>query len=170
MANKRKIKKKGFDSLIFWLVVLSILVILWTISGPVSKKPKPMIFSDFLNNVKSGNIEEVKIDEQEIIFKTKDNSDSYITYIPKNYDTELVKLLNTKNVKIKVNHYSVNRYSATIGKKVYTTIVTAMSATKNTSLGQTVVCLTVTSVAQKNKSEPDHCTVTAASATHHTKV
>ncbi len=43
----KKSKKKGFDSLIFWLVVLSILVVLWTISGPTGKKPKKIIFSDF---------------------------------------------------------------------------------------------------------------------------
>ncbi len=105
MAKNRgsKFKKKGFDSLIFWLVVLSILVVLWTISGPVSKKPKKMIFSDFLNNVKTGNVEEVNIDEQKITLKTKgENSGLFITYMPKNYDTELVKLLNAHNVKIKV--------------------------------------------------------------------
>ncbi len=98
-----KFKKKGFDSLIFWLVVLSILVVLWTISGPASKKPKKIIFSDFLNSVKNGSVEEVNIDEQKIIFKTKgEDSGPFITYMPKNYDTELVKLLNAHNVKIKV--------------------------------------------------------------------
>ncbi len=98
-----KFKKRGFDSLIFWLIVLSILVVLWTISGPVSKKPKKMDFSDFLNNVKNGSVEEVNIDEQKITFKTKgETSGIYITYMPKNYDTELVKLLDKHNVKIKV--------------------------------------------------------------------
>ncbi len=98
-----KFRKKGFDSLIFWLIVLSILVVLWTISGPASKKPKKMDFSDFLSNVKNGSVEEVNIDEQKITFKTKGKTSGvYITYMPKNYDTELVKLLERHSVKIKV--------------------------------------------------------------------
>jgi len=111
MANKDNKKKNKFkkDSLIFWLVILSILVILWTISGSGGEKTGKMSFSEFMKNVKSDNIKSLTIndDERKITLELKNISnyenEKFTTHFPADYESDLVKILQTKNIEINVD-------------------------------------------------------------------
>ncbi len=95
-------KKKG-DSLIFWLVVFTVLVILWGIANVPEKKEKTIPLTEFLKKVKEQNVEKVFIKEKEALLYIKDEKKLvYKTYLPEGYTAKLVDELRKRRVLIEV--------------------------------------------------------------------
>jgi cell division protease FtsH len=112
MAIKKKNKK--YDSIIFWMVIFTILIILWTIAGNKGQKVEKINFSEFLENVRLDNVKSVKVDELKINFTIKNQAitiegepknyktSKFITYMPKNFEVELINILKKHNIIIDI--------------------------------------------------------------------
>ncbi len=109
-----KNNKKKYDSIIFWMVIFTILIILWTIAGNKGQKVEKIKFSEFLENVRLDNVKTVNIDELKINFTIKNmaitidgkpknyKTSKFITYMPKNFEVELINILKKHNIEIDV--------------------------------------------------------------------
>ena len=109
--------KRNYDSLVFWMVILVILIILWSISTSSGDKIEKIEFSGFLQQAKSGNISSVEIEGQNLTFSVKTDTlvingktldtkaTKFKTVLPDGYAADLVKGLSESypDLKIEVN-------------------------------------------------------------------
>ncbi len=96
--------KKRSDSLIFWLIVFTVLIILWGIANIPEKKEKEITLSEFIGRVRAGEVEKAEIKEKIIMIYIKNESKIvYKTYIPEGYTAKIIDELRRKNVEIKVD-------------------------------------------------------------------
>jgi len=87
------------NKLIFWVVIICLAVILYTVVGRGKGKPEVnLAFSQFLSEVEAGRIKSVKISGTEVKGQFVDDSQGPMrTLIPANYP-EVYKILREKNV------------------------------------------------------------------------
>lgn len=86
-----------YRSLIIWLFIGMSMILLFNMVNVPPKTEKEIVFSEFINKVETGDIDEVTIKENNIIGRFKDGSKfrTYAIEYP-----ELVKELRSKNIKI----------------------------------------------------------------------
>ncbi|OYW11658.1 MAG: hypothetical protein B7X34_02845, partial [Acidobacteriia bacterium 12-62-4] len=87
------------NKLIFWVVIICLAVILYTVVGRGKGKPEVnLAFSQFLSEVEAGRVKSVKISGTEVKGQFVDDSQGPLrTLIPANYP-EVYKILREKNV------------------------------------------------------------------------
>jgi cell division protease FtsH len=88
-----------YKNLALWLVIGLIMFALFSIFTKPPTSSKEVIFSDFMNMVKNGQVMEVTIQGDDISGRLQDGK-TFKTYAPK--DPEMIKLLREKNIGIKV--------------------------------------------------------------------
>ena len=106
--------KRNYDSLVFWMVILVILIILWSISTSSGDKIEKIEFSGFLQQAKSGNISSVEIEGQNLTFSVKTDTlvingktldtkaTKFKTVLPDGYAADLVKGLSESYPDLKI--------------------------------------------------------------------
>ena len=106
--------KRNYDSLVFWMVILVILIILWSISTSSGDKIEKIEFSGFLQQAKSGNISSVEIEGQNLSFSVKTDTlvingktldtkaTKFKTVLPDGYAADLVKGLSESYPDLKI--------------------------------------------------------------------
>jgi cell division protease FtsH len=109
MENKNNILK----NLIIWIVVIFLVIFFWNIFQESGGKKKEIAFSEFLDSIILGNVEEVTISGNKIEGKFKDER-QFKTVAPSQY-TDLIKILRDKNVSIVVKDTTPNPIVSLIG-------------------------------------------------------
>ena len=106
--------KRNYNSLVFWMVILVILIILWSISTSSGDKIEKIEFSGFLQQAKSGNISSVEIEGQNLTFSVKTDTlvingktldtkaTKFKTVLPDGYAADLVKGLSESYPDLKI--------------------------------------------------------------------
>ena len=106
--------KRNYDSLVFWMVILVILIILWSISTSSGDKIEKIEFSGFLQQAKSGNLSSVEIEGQNLTFSVKTDTlvingktldtkaTKFKTVLPDGYAADLVKGLSESYPDLKI--------------------------------------------------------------------
>ncbi len=91
------------NKLIFWVVIICLAVILYTVVGRGKGKPEVnLAFSQFLSEVEAGRVKSVKISGTEVKGQFVDDSQGPLrTLIPANYP-EVYKILREKNVSMEM--------------------------------------------------------------------
>jgi len=95
------------NKLIFWLVIVCLVIILYTVVKPGSKKvEQPLTFSQFLTAVEAGKIKKVQITANEVKGDFVDEGEGTLrTLIPNNYP-DVYKMLRDKNVNVEIKEAS----------------------------------------------------------------
>ena len=95
------------NKLIFWLVIVCLVIILYTVVKPGSKKvEQPLTFSQFLTAVEAGKIKKVQITANEVKGDFVDEGEGTLrTLIPNNYP-DVFKMLRDKNVNVEIKEAS----------------------------------------------------------------
>ena len=95
------------NKLIFWLVIVCLVIILYTVVKPGSKKvEQPLTFSQFLTAVEAGKIKKVQIMANEVKGDFVDEGEGTLrTLIPNNYP-DVYKMLRDKNVNVEIKEAS----------------------------------------------------------------
>jgi cell division protease FtsH len=88
-------------SLLFWMVLVVVGVLIWSLSSTFQSRDVTIPFSEFVAAVESGQVAEVTITGNEIS-GTKKNNETFRTYAPAQYD-QLGNKLYDKGVKITAN-------------------------------------------------------------------
>ncbi len=88
-----------YKNLGLWVIIGSVMILLYYLSQQGAPTSKEMVFSDFLNKIDTGEVTEVVIKEKQITGTVKDGSqfNTYVVDYP-----NLVTDLRTKNIKITV--------------------------------------------------------------------
>jgi cell division protease FtsH len=91
------------NKLIFWVVIICLAVILYTVVGRGKGKPEVnLAFSQFLSEVEAGRVKSVKISGTEVRGQFVDDSQGPLrTLIPANYP-KVYEILTAKNVAIEM--------------------------------------------------------------------
>ena len=90
-------------TVIFWVVLVSVAVLLWAVVKTGRGKPdRALNFSEFLSEVDTGNIKSVNINVNEVKGDFVNGRDSFHTVVPTNYP-KLYDLLNDKKVSMTFN-------------------------------------------------------------------
>jgi cell division protease FtsH len=89
-------------TVVFWVVIGLSALLLWTViqQGRGGQKDKEVNFSQFMNDVASGNVHEVTLDGQQVRGKYRDGSPFHST-VPANYP-DMYKTLNDKGVSVNI--------------------------------------------------------------------
>ncbi len=87
-------------NVIFWIVIAVVLLSVFQ-SLPRSQRIAPVPYSEFLNQIKDGSVDEVTFDEEVIRFIR--NDEPYVTYNPETENTLLIGLLDENNVLIEAS-------------------------------------------------------------------
>ncbi len=95
------------NKLIFWLVIVCLVIILYTVVKPGNKKvEQPLTFSQFLTAVEAGKIKKVQITANEVKGDFVDEGEGTLrTLIPNNYP-DVYKMLRDKNVNVEIKEAS----------------------------------------------------------------
>jgi cell division protease FtsH len=95
------------NKLIFWLVIICLVIILYTVVKPGNKKvEQPLTFSQFLTAVEAGKIKKVQITANEVKGDFVDEGEGTLrTLIPNNYP-DVFKMLRDKNVNVEIKEAS----------------------------------------------------------------
>ncbi len=95
------------NKLIFWLVIVCLVIILYTVVKPGNKKvEQPLTFSQFLTAVEAGKIKQVQITANEVKGSFVEESDGTLrTLIPSNFP-DVYKMLREKNVNVEIKEAS----------------------------------------------------------------
>jgi cell division protease FtsH len=95
------------NKLIFWLVIVCLVIILYTVVKPGNKKvEQPLTFSQFLTAVEAGKIKKVQITANEVKGDFVDEGEGTLrTLIPNNYP-DVFKMLRDKNVNVEIKEAS----------------------------------------------------------------
>ena len=95
------------NKLIFWLVIVCLVIILYTVVKPGNKKvEQPLTFSQFLTAVEAGKIKQVSITANEVKGSFVDEAEGTLrTLIPSNFP-DLYKMLREKNVNVEIKEAS----------------------------------------------------------------
>ncbi len=109
MENKNNILK----NLIIWIAVIFLVIFFWNIFQESGGKKKEIAFSEFLDSIILGNVEEVTISGNKIEGKFKDER-QFKTVAPSQY-TDLIKILRDKNVSIVVKDTTPSPIVSLIG-------------------------------------------------------
>ena len=88
-------------NVIFWIVIAVVLLSVVFQSLPRSQRIAPVPYSEFLNQIKDGSVDEVTFDEEVIRFIR--NGEPYVTYNPETENTLLIGLLDENNVLIEAS-------------------------------------------------------------------
>lgn len=88
-----------YRSLLVWLLIGTMIIILFNLVNAPKKTGEEIIFSDFMSRLENGEIEDVTIKDSNITGQFKDGK-KFRTYAPEYPD--LVKILRSQNVKITV--------------------------------------------------------------------
>ena len=88
-------------NVILWIVIAVVLLSVFQSFGPTSQRIEPVPYSEFLNQIKDGSVEEVTFDEEVIRFIR--NDEPYVTYNPETENTLLIGLLDENNVLIEAS-------------------------------------------------------------------
>jgi cell division protease FtsH len=95
-------------TVIFWVVLVSVAVLLWAVVKTGRGKPdRALNFSEFLTEVDAGNIKSVNINTNEVKGDFVNGRDSFHTVVPANYP-KLYDLLNDKKVSMTFNDSNSN--------------------------------------------------------------
>jgi len=95
-------------TVIFWVVLVSVAVLLWAVVKTGRGKPdRALNFSEFLTEVDAGNIKSVNINANEVKGDFVNGRDSFHTVVPANYP-KLYDLLNDKKVSMTFNDSNSN--------------------------------------------------------------
>jgi cell division protease FtsH len=100
-----------YQKLALWLVFGLILVFMWSYFSKTGQTAQEIFYSDFLEHVEQGHILAVRIRGDKITGEysgTEGLSGRFKTYAPK--DADLIRLLRTKHVRIKVEPPEKNSY------------------------------------------------------------
>jgi cell division protease FtsH len=100
MPDVRRKPPKSYRSIIFWIAAGIIIIILYTLLQTPSAVSKDINFSDFMDEVERGNINEVTITGSQLKGKFTDGQ-AFKSVAPTQYD-DLVKILREHNVIITV--------------------------------------------------------------------
>ncbi|MGD9591674.1 MAG: ATP-dependent zinc metalloprotease FtsH [Candidatus Berkiella sp.] len=82
-------------NLVLWLIIAVILMSVFSNFGPRNAQVNKISYSQFLDNVKRGDVDSVTIDNRQIRGTTR-NKDNFITYMPIPDEYLLAELLNNK--------------------------------------------------------------------------
>lgn len=82
-------------NLVLWLIIAVILMSVFSNFGPRNAQVNKIAYSQFLDNVKKGDVDTVTIDNRQIRGTTR-NKDNFITYMPIPDEYLLAELLNNK--------------------------------------------------------------------------
>jgi cell division protease FtsH len=95
------------NKLIFWLVIVCLVIILYTVVKPGNKKvEQPLTFSQFLTAVEAGKIKQVAITANEVKGTFVDEAEGTLrTLIPSNFP-DVYKMLREKNVNVEIKEAS----------------------------------------------------------------
>jgi cell division protease FtsH len=92
-------------SLLFWMVLVVVGVLIWNFSTQLNRTPKPISLTEFLQRVDKGEVLEVTITGNDIEGRYTtpgpDNTDTFRTYAPTQFDTTVGSKLEKANVSIK---------------------------------------------------------------------
>ncbi len=88
-------------NVILWIVIAVVLLSVFQSFGPTSQRIAPVPYSEFLNQIKDGSVDEVTFDEEVIRFIR--NDEPYVTYSPETDNTLLIGLLDENNVLIEAS-------------------------------------------------------------------
>ena len=89
-------------SLLFWIVLIGVGIMIWSFSAGWQRQPAPISFTDFLQEVKEGQVHSVVITGNQITGKRNGvpgNAAEFRTYAPAQYE-KLANELDLKGVKI----------------------------------------------------------------------
>ena len=78
---------------LFWMVLVVVGVLVWKFSTTFQTLERPVAFSDFMQNVDSGKVEQVTIAGHEIAGIYRTDKESFRTYAPSQYDGLAHKLI-----------------------------------------------------------------------------
>jgi cell division protease FtsH len=87
-------------NLLLWVIIAVILITIFSNFGPKRPQVEQLSYSDFIQQVKQGNVSGVTIVDQTLDGALHNNK-SFVTYIPSN-DPTLYPLLSQKNVNVKI--------------------------------------------------------------------
>jgi cell division protease FtsH len=100
-------------SLLFWIVLIGVGIMIWSFSTGWQRQPAPISFTDFLGEVKEGQVHSVVITGNQITGKRNGvagNAAEFRTYAPTQYE-RLANLLDEKNVKIEAREATTSPWA-----------------------------------------------------------
>jgi cell division protease FtsH len=100
-------------SLLFWIVLIGVGIMIWSFSAGWQRQPAPISFTDFLQEVKEGQVHSVVITGNQITGKRNGvagNAAEFRTYAPTQYE-RLANLLDEKNVKIEAREATTSPWA-----------------------------------------------------------
>jgi cell division protease FtsH len=106
MPDVRRKPPKSYRSIIFWIAAGVIIIILYSLLQSPSAVKKEINFSEFMDEVERGNINEVTIEGNQLKGKFTDGT-AFKSVAPSQYD-DLVKILRENNVIINVKDTNRN--------------------------------------------------------------
>ena len=89
-------------SLLFWIVLIGVGIMIWSFSAGFQRGPAPVTFTDFLQEVRDGQVASVEMTGNQITGKRNGvagTSPDFRTYAPDKYE-RLPNLLEEKGVKM----------------------------------------------------------------------
>jgi cell division protease FtsH len=100
-------------SLLFWIVLIGIGIMIWSFSAGWQRQPAPISFTEFLQEVKEGQVYSVVITGNQITGKRNGqagNAAEFRTYAPTQYE-RLANLLDEKNVRIEAREATTSPWA-----------------------------------------------------------
>ena len=103
-----KRKNRSLKNIFFWISAGILIILLWSLLQSPNVIKKEINFTQFLDQVEQGNIDEVTITDNELRGKYKDGG-AFKTVLPAQYD-ELIKVLRQNKVNIIVKNTNKNSW------------------------------------------------------------
>ena len=103
-----KRKNRSLKNILFWISAGILIILLWSLLQSPNVIKKEINFTQFMDQVEQGNIDEVTIADNELRGKNKDGG-AFKTVLPAQYD-ELIKVLRQNKVNIIVKNTNKNSW------------------------------------------------------------
>ena len=101
-----KRKNRSLKNVFFWISAGILIILLWSLLQSPNAAKQEINFTQFLDQVEQGNVEEVTVSDNDLRGKYKDGG-TFKTVLPSQYD-DLIKVLRERKVNIIVKNTSKN--------------------------------------------------------------
>ncbi len=91
-----KRKNRSLRNIFFWISAGILIILLWSVLQNPNVARKEITFTQFMDQVEQGNVEEVTINDNELRGKARDGG-AFKTVLPAGYD-DLIKILRENKV------------------------------------------------------------------------
>jgi len=97
----------------FWIVLVGVAIMIWSVSNGLKSGPESMLFTDFLDHVNGGQVQSVVITGNQITGRLDGSGKEFRTYAPLQYE-RLGNLLQERGVKMEAKPESTSPWATAL--------------------------------------------------------